>query len=302
MRLTPAMRGFSQPETTKPTYEVGLDAAPMWVQYRDATTDGDNCTHVLCGVNSSIYARPLDTGNCRVSGGVPPVAGPKPKSCIGRKGRDVGQKCLLHDHGAFYLPGGRGFRGHKHRAVKMRKILRTLLQQAGVRGVDQKDELQLVTDLCKKLNIEPELEIFPKVAHKVLQDILAAEEIQRNAVMDSLHTHLIPFHIDRNHRLQQKKTHTKIDVASESVLANSKGAVFYRSAEWIRLRYRVLHARGNVCEACGASPKTGAVIHVDHVQPRYLFPERALDETNLQILCAACNIGKSHVFQTDWRK
>lgn len=42
-------------------------------------------------------------------------------------------------------------------------------------------------------------------------------------------------------------------------------------------------------------------MNVDHVKPRKLFPHLALDVDNLQILCDACNHGKSNWDQTDWR-
>lgn len=76
---------------------------------------------------------------------------------------------------------------------------------------------------------------------------------------------------------------------------------FYFSDEWRRLRYKALSLHGNSCQCCGASPKTGAVIHVDHIKPRSKFPDLELELTNLQILCEACNLGKLNIDQTDWR-
>lgn len=77
---------------------------------------------------------------------------------------------------------------------------------------------------------------------------------------------------------------------------------FLATYEWRRLRMVVLSKRGNRCECCGASPTDGhTVLHVDHVKPRKLFPHLALTESNLQILCSACNHGKGNWDQTDWR-
>ncbi|WP_409013867.1 HNH endonuclease [Dyadobacter sp. CY356] len=42
-------------------------------------------------------------------------------------------------------------------------------------------------------------------------------------------------------------------------------------------------------------------LHVDHVKPRSNYPKLALKLTNLQILCRACNLGKSNCFNDDWR-
>lgn len=76
---------------------------------------------------------------------------------------------------------------------------------------------------------------------------------------------------------------------------------FYRSEIWKGLRYQALKKHGARCQCCGASAKTGAVLHVDHIKPRSKFPALALDLDNLQILCAPCNEGKSNLDQTDWR-
>lgn len=77
---------------------------------------------------------------------------------------------------------------------------------------------------------------------------------------------------------------------------------FLMSYEWRKLRMVVLKKRGARCECCGASPKDGTtVLNVDHIKPRKLHPELALDESNLQVLCHACNHGKGNWDQTDWR-
>lgn len=76
---------------------------------------------------------------------------------------------------------------------------------------------------------------------------------------------------------------------------------FYLSDQWIRLRYRVLVARGNNCECCGASWTPGNPLQVDHIKPRSIFPHLALSPANLQVLCRKCNMGKSNKNYTDWR-
>ena len=60
-------------------------------------------------------------------------------------------------------------------------------------------------------------------------------------------------------------------------------------------------ALGMRCQACGASPSDGAVLNVDHIQPRLLFPELALHLENLQVLCGDCNEGKGNWDMTDAR-
>ena len=76
---------------------------------------------------------------------------------------------------------------------------------------------------------------------------------------------------------------------------------FYESREWLDLRYRVLQKAGGSCKLCGCRATPENPIHVDHIKPRSLHPELALIESNLQVLCKACNMGKSNKDSTDWR-
>ena len=76
---------------------------------------------------------------------------------------------------------------------------------------------------------------------------------------------------------------------------------FLMSFEWAAMRTMAFKQYGTACQCCGASPKTGAVLNVDHIKPRKLFPELALDIKNLQVLCGPCNKGKGNWDQTDWR-
>lgn len=77
---------------------------------------------------------------------------------------------------------------------------------------------------------------------------------------------------------------------------------FLSTYQWRRTRMVALKKYGARCQCCGASPATGAVIHVDHIKPRKLFPKLALDVNNLQVLCHECNHGKGNWDTTDWRK
>ena len=73
---------------------------------------------------------------------------------------------------------------------------------------------------------------------------------------------------------------------------------FYKTREWRDVRYKALVKFGKKCQACG---ETGGYIHVDHILPRSKHPDKELDINNLQVLCEACNIGKSNTDTTDWR-
>ena len=71
---------------------------------------------------------------------------------------------------------------------------------------------------------------------------------------------------------------------------------FYRCWEWNTLRYQTIKRYGTVCMCCGAAGN-----HVDHIKPRSKFPALELAAENLQILCESCNVGKSNLYEDDWR-
>jgi hypothetical protein len=76
---------------------------------------------------------------------------------------------------------------------------------------------------------------------------------------------------------------------------------FYESREWLELRYRVLQKADGSCRLCGCRATASNPIHVDHIKPRSTHPHLALVESNLQLLCKSCNLGKSNKDATDWR-
>ncbi len=65
---------------------------------------------------------------------------------------------------------------------------------------------------------------------------------------------------------------------------------FYNSTDWKTKRNEILEIHENVCVQCGISEN----LSVDHIQPRSKFPERALESSNLQILCLICNSSKGN--------
>lgn len=83
--------------------------------------------------------------------------------------------------------------------------------------------------------------------------------------------------------------------------AYRKDDAFYSSEAWRRVRYVALKMHGARCQCCGATASDGSTICVDHIIPRYKAPHLALEVSNLQVLCADCNIGKAAWDQTDWR-
>jgi 5-methylcytosine-specific restriction endonuclease McrA len=76
---------------------------------------------------------------------------------------------------------------------------------------------------------------------------------------------------------------------------------FLTTFEWRKVRMEAFKKYGPKCMCCGATPADGAVMNVDHIKPRKLWPSLALDVKNLQILCHDCNHGKGNWDTTDWR-
>ena len=89
--------------------------------------------------------------------------------------------------------------------------------------------------------------------------------------------------------------------AAKLPVTNVIGDAFLSTYEWRRVRMVALKKYGARCQCCGASPAEGAVMNVDHIKPRRLFPALALDVDNLQVLCHDCNHGKGNWDMTDWR-
>lgn len=80
------------------------------------------------------------------------------------------------------------------------------------------------------------------------------------------------------------------------------GKDFLNSYEWKHLRFVKLSTSNRKCECCNRGAKQGVTLNVDHIKPRKLYPELALDLDNLQILCGECNAGKSNFSIADFRK
>jgi hypothetical protein len=75
---------------------------------------------------------------------------------------------------------------------------------------------------------------------------------------------------------------------------------FYSSQSWRKARYEALKNCNGRCTLCGTPPGQYA-LHVDHIKPRSQRPDLALDQSNLQVLCRDCNLGKSNADSVDWR-
>lgn len=145
---------------------------------------------------------------------------------------------------------------------------------------------------------------LPKV-HNVQSKRILNHWINQPSI-ENLQKLIISVILDSNNQHQKNledKGHSRIIVRSEhkNVICGLPSNKFYHTPEWKRLRYQVIRDRGNICECCGTKKSQSIQIHVDHIKPRSIYPELSLKIDNLQILCEACNIGKSNLHEDDWR-
>ena len=63
---------------------------------------------------------------------------------------------------------------------------------------------------------------------------------------------------------------------------------FYSSNEWKVLRDSI-RARDIICQHCKKNNIVSQGIEVHHIKPIEKFPELAMNETNLILLCKACH-------------
>lgn len=107
-----------------------------------------------------------------------------------------------------------------------------------------------------------------------------------------------PKKIQKQH-IETNKKHNKKPVKKHKTFVQTDD--FLQSYAWRKLRMEAILKYGRKCQCCGSTPETGAIINVDHIKPRKLFPQLALELSNLQVLCHECNHGKGNWDQTDWR-
>lgn len=109
----------------------------------------------------------------------------------------------------------------------------------------------------------------------------------------------------RRLRKAQRREAKRLQKKAKPPKAKSKYTIaaveFYASDRWKELRYQALKNCGAQCLCCGATRADGAVLHVDHIKPRYHYPELQWALENLQVLCSDCNLGKRAWDETDWR-
>lgn len=125
------------------------------------------------------------------------------------------------------------------------------------------------------------------------------------------HPEAVKAYSEKRKRANQERRDRKVKVIGEikpviekDFLVSNKSASsndFLQTFEWRKLRLVALKLHGRKCQCCGATPESGAILNVDHIKPRKIYPELALDIDNLQVLCHECNHGKGNWDMTDFR-
>lgn len=90
--------------------------------------------------------------------------------------------------------------------------------------------------------------------------------------------------------------------AKEEMRNKKKRSEIHNAKTWNKLRYLVLKRDNGKCCLCGRGAADGVKLHVDHIKPVSIYPELYYDPDNLQTLCEECNLGKSDLDDSDWRK
>jgi len=66
-----------------------------------------------------------------------------------------------------------------------------------------------------------------------------------------------------------------------------------RLSTYYKLRFDVFRRDNFICQYCGRSPQTGAILHADHIKPKKHGGKFILE--NLITSCQECNLGKTDV-------
>jgi len=163
---------------------------------------------------------------------------------------------------------------------------------------------RIFLSICSDLNIFHNFNnVMPeKFYTKFFSQFCEVGQVNKLVAEKIIYELSIPIFEKKKKRLDKKHMGKVIDYENRIVIGGLPSSKFYSSTEWRSLRYSILEKYGNTCQACGSSPRNGKVIHVDHIKPRSIYPEFALDADNLQILCEDCNLGKMNRFEKDWRE
>jgi len=106
---------------------------------------------------------------------------------------------------------------------------------------------------------------------------------------------------NRIHSDEETKRMPKVNARLEELARERQRQIdetnaFYASSEWRLVREQVIQEQGRVCQECRRRITDDYDLTVDHIKPRSIFPELALDKSNLQVLCRRCNSAKGAAY------
>lgn len=184
-----------------------------------------------------------------------------------------------------------------------------VLSKASQKKVESHNTARLARDLFRSFGYGREdfqgLTLYGAIIGKCEQILgkkcsgSAKKFVQQNS--DGLRSWLSENRVPRKRKDKKPPTQQSVQKFISGSSVNPLSDEFLSSFEWRATRMMALKKYGARCQCCGASPTTGAVIHVDHIQPRKTHPHLALVIDNLQVLCHECNHGKGNWDSTDWR-
>jgi len=145
--------------------------------------------------------------------------------------------------------------------------------------------------------IEVIIDVPNKIGKLISRELLIelSDEIQRQSGKSVL------FYLSKSSVVASKKLYPHSSTDATDKTYAEKSEEFLQSREWRELRYKVLQKYGAKCMCCGAVKGGDVYICVDHIKPRYKYPELKLEFDNLQVLCNECNHGKGAHDETDYR-
>ena len=178
------------------------------------------------------------------------------------------------------------------------KAIKILQKMGYIKDGEKKTRTELYY-LIKE--IHPELKAYSGAAYYIKRTFNAFIQIHSNPFLsEEEKQYLLSYVKNATIRKREKVAKKHNNSCAEKSYAQLR-AEFYKSNEWLSLRYSVLAKYHGKCQLCGRCRKDGVILHVDHIVPLSKDWSKRLDEDNLQVLCEDCNLGKSNTDSIDWR-
>ncbi len=83
----------------------------------------------------------------------------------------------------------------------------------------------------------------------------------------------------------------------KSVIAKKQSLIDGSGGAYLKIRFTVLRRDNFTCQYCGRSVQNGAILHIDHIQPKAHGGKLTLD--NLITSCFDCNLGKRDILLSE---